>query len=49
MAQRQGFDNVNHNAHLTGAAYGVLVTMIAFPTAFPMFLRQMLSPRLPGL
>ena len=49
MAQRQGLDNVNHNAHLTGAAYGVLVTMIAFPTAFPMFLRQMLSPRFPGL
>ena len=49
MAQRQGHDNVNHNAHLTGAAYGVLVTMIAFPAAFPLFLRQLLHPRFPGL
>ena len=49
MAQRQGLTNVNHNAHLTGAAYGVLVTMVAFPTAFPLFLRQLLNPHFPSL
>ncbi|MHB1616508.1 MAG: rhomboid family intramembrane serine protease [Metallibacterium sp.] len=49
MAQRQGGGNINHNAHLTGAAYGVLMTMILFPSAFPLFLDQLAHPRFPGL
>lgn len=49
MAQRQGDDNINHNAHLTGAAYGVLVTMIVAPRAFPLFLQQLAHPHFMGL
>jgi len=49
MAQRQGGSNINHNAHLTGAAYGVLMTMILFPSAFPLFLDQLAHPRFLGL
>lgn len=49
MAQRQGGSNINHNAHLTGAAYGVLMTMILFPSAFPLFLEQLAHPRFLGL
>jgi len=49
MAQRQGGSNINHNAHLTGGAYGVLMTMILFPSAFPLFLDQLAHPRFLGL
>lgn len=49
MADRQGGDNINHNAHLTGAAYGVLVTMIVAPRAFPFFLQQLAHPHFMGL
>ena len=49
MAQRQGGGNINHNAHLTGGAYGVLMTMILFPSAFPLFLDQLAHPRFLGL
>jgi membrane associated rhomboid family serine protease len=49
MAQRQGGSNINHNAHLTGGAYGVLVTMILLPRAFPLFLEQLAHPHFLGL
>lgn len=37
---RRGGDRVNHNAHLAGAAYGVLFTLVAVPRTGPRFLEQ---------
>jgi len=33
-------DNINHDAHLFGALYGVLFTAILFPQSIPLFLKQ---------
>lgn len=41
---RQGRDNVNHSAHLWGAGYGVLFTVIMEPRAGLAFLGQLLNP-----
>lgn len=42
--QRQGADNVNHNAHLWGAAYGVLFTVLMEPRVLTIFLAQLSHP-----
>ncbi|MGA9335423.1 MAG: rhomboid family intramembrane serine protease [Rudaea sp.] len=34
---RQGTGNINHSAHLWGAAYGVLATIVVYPPAIGMF------------
>ncbi|MHB8447193.1 MAG: rhomboid family intramembrane serine protease [Rudaea sp.] len=39
--ERQGADNVNHNAHLWGAAYGVLFTIILEPRVLTLFFAQL--------
>jgi membrane associated rhomboid family serine protease len=44
MDRRQA-DNVNHSAHLWGAAYGVLFTIIAEPRVINLFLQQIANPR----
>ena len=41
---RRGKDNINHSAHLWGAAYGVLVTLAVVPGVLPLFLSQLLRP-----
>jgi membrane associated rhomboid family serine protease len=41
---RQGNDNVNHSAHLWGAGYGVLFTLMMEPRVGPAFLAKLLSP-----
>lgn len=41
---RRGGDNVNHSAHLWGALYGVLFTLIMEPRVFDHFLQRLLSP-----
>ncbi|HSN00608.1 MAG TPA: rhomboid family intramembrane serine protease [Rudaea sp.] len=41
--ERQGTDNVNHNAHLWGAAYGVLFTIIMEPRVIEVFFSQLLG------
>ncbi len=41
---KQGQDNVNHSAHLWGAGYGVLFTLLMEPRVGPAFLQQLLSP-----
>jgi len=41
---RRGKDNINHSAHLWGAAYGVLVTLVATPDVLQSFLGQLLHP-----
>lgn len=42
---RQASDNVNHGAHLWGAAYGVAVTLLLEPRLFSLFLAQLFHPR----
>ncbi|MBC7655839.1 MAG: rhomboid family intramembrane serine protease, partial [Frankiaceae bacterium] len=44
-SERQGGDRVNHSAHLWGAAYGVLVTILLEPRIVPAFLSALASPR----
>lgn len=41
---RRGTDNVNHSAHLWGAAYGVLFTVMMEPRVASTFLARLLSP-----
>ncbi|MEZ5465453.1 MAG: rhomboid family intramembrane serine protease [Lysobacteraceae bacterium] len=41
---RKGGDNVNHSAHLWGAAYGVLVTIIIEPRVLGIFLERLATP-----
>ncbi|PWK91953.1 rhomboid family intramembrane serine protease [Fulvimonas soli] len=42
---RSGRDNVNHSAHLWGAAYGVAFTLLVYPPVLSHFLAQLSSPR----
>jgi membrane associated rhomboid family serine protease len=42
---RRGGDNVNHSAHLWGAGYGVLFTVIMEPGVVAGFLERLASPR----
>lgn len=42
---RQGRDNVNHSAHLWGAAYGVAFTVLVEPNLISHFLGQLAQPR----
>ena len=41
---RRGGDNVNHSAHLWGAAYGVLFTVLMEPRVASTFVARLLSP-----
>ena len=41
---RQGTDNVNHSAHLWGAGYGVLFTLMMEPQVAGAFLERLLHP-----
>ncbi len=41
---RRGTDNVNHSAHLWGAGYGMLFTLLIEPWIGPAFLQQLLHP-----
>lgn len=42
---RQGNDNINHSAHLWGAAYGVLFLLAMEPRLIGTFLDQLMQPR----
>lgn len=42
---RRGTGNVNHSAHLWGAAYGVMVTLLIEPEVLGHFLRELAHPR----
>ena len=46
MMDRRGDGNVNHSAHLWGAGYGVLFTVLLNPAVIPHFLNQLANPRL---
>jgi membrane associated rhomboid family serine protease len=39
-ASRKGTDNVNHDAHLYGAIYGLAFTLVLKPSVFKFFLNQ---------
>jgi membrane associated rhomboid family serine protease len=43
---RRGGDNVNHDAHLWGALYGVVFTICARPEVFTTFVEQLKHPHL---
>ena len=38
---KRGRDNINHSAHLWGAAYGIIVTILLEPKILPHFLSQL--------
>jgi membrane associated rhomboid family serine protease len=46
---RRGGDNVNHDAHLWGAIYGVVFTIIAHPRVVTTFLNELSHPRFPSI
>ncbi len=37
---RKSNDNINHDAHLYGAIYGLLFCLVVYPSAFPQFYQQ---------
>jgi membrane associated rhomboid family serine protease len=43
---RVGRDNINHSAHLWGAAYGVIFTLATEPRVFTHFLALLVNPRM---
>ncbi len=43
-AQKRARDNINHSAHLWGATYGIIVTIVLKPQVVPHFIKQLLSP-----
>jgi membrane associated rhomboid family serine protease len=42
---RRGGDNVNHDAHLWGALYGIVFTILARPSVVGSFLNELSHPR----
>ena len=42
---RRGGDNVNHDAHLWGALYGILFTIAVHPAVVGSFLNELSQPR----
>jgi len=38
---KQGSDNINHDAHLYGGIFGIIYTIIVFPSVVPHFLEQL--------
>ncbi|MGH8077045.1 MAG: rhomboid family intramembrane serine protease, partial [Lysobacter sp.] len=41
---RNGGDNINHSAHLSGAIYGVLFMLLMEPRVGAVFVQRLLSP-----
>jgi membrane associated rhomboid family serine protease len=40
---RRSMDNINHDAHLYGALYGVIITIIIYPKVLMIFTEQILD------
>ncbi|MBT2748898.1 MULTISPECIES: rhomboid family intramembrane serine protease [unclassified Lysobacter] len=45
---KRGRDSINHNAHLSGAIYGLLFVLLMEPGLGLRFLQKLASPSLPG-
>lgn len=45
---KKGGDNINHDAHLWGAAFGVVFTIAMEPRIINVFLDQITHPKGPG-
>ncbi|MBP8098019.1 MAG: rhomboid family intramembrane serine protease [Arenimonas sp.] len=43
-SERRGGDNINHSAHLWGAAYGIIFTLVMEPRVFSVFLDALFHP-----
>lgn len=43
-SERHGHDHINHSAHLWGAGYGVLFTLVMEPRVGPAFIARLLHP-----
>jgi membrane associated rhomboid family serine protease len=43
-AERRGTDRINHTAHLWGAVYGVVFTLVLEPRVAGLFLQRLLQP-----
>ena len=43
-AEKRANNRINHSAHLWGAAYGILMTMILDPRIIPHFISQLIQP-----
>lgn len=41
---KKGDDNVNHSAHLWGAAYGIAATLVIEPAVLSNFINQLMNP-----
>lgn len=44
---RKANDNINHDAHLYGALFGIVFSLVLYPPALPEFFRQLATWRLP--
>lgn len=44
-AEKRGGSNINHSAHLWGAAFGVVATIAIEPNVIPHFVNALMSPR----
>ncbi len=42
---RRASDNVNHSAHLWGALFGIVATLVIEPRAWAVFMRELSNPR----
>lgn len=45
---KKGTDNIGHDAHLSGAVFGVLITIIIEPRVIPFFLENLKHPHFLG-
>lgn len=42
---KKGNDNINHDAHLWGALYGIVFTIAIKPEIFQVFIQQLMNPK----
>lgn len=41
---KRGYDNIGHDAHLYGAIYGIIFTLVTHPESFRIFISQIAHP-----
>jgi membrane associated rhomboid family serine protease len=44
-AGRRGGDNINHDAHLWGGLFGIVFSIVLYPSLLSYFLQQLMHPR----